>query len=191
MTNIKKVVEYFTNLCYSIFRIDRVKGEGSMALNKRLETLANDILINNDMLKLPVDLTSIAANNKIEVYVGKLPDDISGAIRYNKDKNVFEILVQETDGYQRQRFTVAHELAHFFLQKETLKSSEEIHFDTLYRKEKNEQEREVDYLAGAILMNEEILKRLFKVNSSIKLLADTFEVSEAAMNVRLSILGLK
>lgn len=191
MTIVYKMIEYLNHLWYHILKIYKARGSESMSkINERLENMAKDILIANDMLKLPVNLTEIAKNNNIEIYVSELPREISGAIRYNKDKNNFEILVQEKDSFLRQRFTVAHELAHFFLQKDLLTASEEIHIDTLYRKEKNEQEREMDYLAGAILMNKEIIIRLYKINQSTRDLADACNVSEAAMSVRLSILNL-
>lgn len=191
MTKIKKVVEYFHNLWYSIFRISKVGGKNMININHVLEEKSKDILVNNDMLKLPVNLSEIAKNNNIDVYIDKLPDGISGAIRYNEEKEKFEILIEENESNVRQRFTLAHELAHFFLEKEKIETSGKIHFDTLFRKEKNSEEREVEYLAGAILMNKEILEKLYDINSSIKDLAKVFDVSESAMTVRLSILKLQ
>lgn len=159
-------------------------------INMELERKAIDILANNDMLKLPVNLSQIAINNNIDVYCGHLPDDISGAIRYNHTKNKFEILIEESENYTRQRFTLAHELAHFFLEKDKIKATG-MSFDTLYRHNKNPEEGEVEYLAGAILMNKDILERLYKINPSIGKLAETFKVSASAMTVRLQVLGLR
>ena len=184
-----KVLEYFTNLWYDFFRNNR-GGVNVASINRRLEAMANDILLKNDMLKLPVDLVKIAQNNNIDVYYSQLPDGISGAIRYNGDKEKFEILIEETEIATRQRFTLAHELAHYFLEGDMLSRTQQIHFDTLYRKGKNPEEKSVDYLAGALLMDENILKRLYKIAPSIPLLAQTFKVSESAMTVRLMVLGL-
>lgn len=160
-------------------------------INKRLEEYAFDIIVDNDALRLPVDLISIANNNGIEVYRKKLPDEISGAIRYNEQTNKFQILLEESDSFTRQRFTLAHELAHFFLEKNKLQNSKEIHFDTRYRKIKDSSEREVDYLAGALLMNQAIVKELYEIKPSVSHLANIFKVSESAMQVRLKMLGLK
>lgn len=158
-------------------------------INKKLETLASDILVKNDMLKIPVDLIKIANNNNIEVYYQRLPENILGAIRYNSTSKKFQILLQEKDPYNRQRFTFAHELGHYFLDSEVLKS-DELHIDFLYRTTDYVDEEDVEYFASALLMNKELLEKLFAVNPSIKELAETFEVTESDMTVRLTTLGL-
>lgn len=156
-------------------------------INEELEELTSNILLNNDMYKIPVDVVKIANTNDISVYEGELDKKISGAIRYDKSKNTFEILVNKNDLKVRQRFTIAHELGHYFLHKEILEN-DEIHIDTMYRMT-NKQEQEVDYFAGALLMNKTILENLQKENT-IAELAELFNVSVSAMTVRLDILGL-
>lgn len=164
-------------------------------INNELEELTSNILLSNDMLKVPVDVVRIAKANDIKVYEGDLDKKVSGAIRYNKGENIFEILVNKNDSKVRQRFTIAHELGHYFLHREYLKN-EELHIDTiLYRtdKEKTQEEenreKEVDYFAGALLMNKTLLKKLVNDNS-ISELAEIFDVSVSAMTVRLDILGI-
>lgn len=186
----KKRVGYFTNLWYAIINKKYNRECDNMSnINTRIEKKANDILLKNDMLKLPVDLIKIAKNNDIEVYATSLPNDISGSIKYNEEKQKFQILIEESDSYDQQKFTLAHELAHFFLERDTLLNNQEIHFDTKYRKYGNIEE-EVDDLASAILMNEIMLRRLFDVCPHIPSLARAFEVSESDMTVRLTKLGL-
>lgn len=164
-------------------------------INKVIEELTSDILLNNDMYKVPVDVIKIANANDIKVYEGDLDKKTSGAIRYKKEEDKFEILVNKNDVKTRQRFTIAHELGHYFLHQDYLKS-EEIHIDTMYRavekanEEEKERERQVDYFAGALLMNRTLLEKLYKENNSIQDLADIFNVSVSAMTVRLDILGL-
>lgn len=167
-------------------------------INQELEDLTSEILMNNDMYKIPVDVIKIANSNDIKVYEGDLDKKISGAIRYKKDENEFEILVNKNDMKSRQRFTVAHELGHYFLHRDFLKD-EEIHIDIMYRTINNDKvnleeikrrEKEVDYFAGALLMNRTLLEKMHKENSSIKELAEIFDVSISAMTVRLDILGL-
>ena len=159
-------------------------------INNNIEIKANDILVKNDMLKIPVDLITIAHNNDIEVYHKCLPDSVSGAIRYNKDTKKFQILIDDGETENRQRFTLAHELAHYFLEKEKLLCGEEIHFDTQYRKSTTPREAEVDYLAGALLMDKSLVTKLYNIYPSVSLLAKTFNVSESAMTMRLMMLGL-
>ena len=160
-----------------------------------LEELTSQILVDNDMLyKFPVDVIAIAKAYGIEVYVAEFNNEISGAIRYNEDKNKFEIIVNKNNAWVRQRFTIAHELGHYFLHRDMLISSD-IHIDTLYRTttemplEVKQQGKEVDYFAGALLMNKMVVERLVG-NNTIKEMADIFSVSGSAMTVRLEILGL-
>lgn len=155
-----------------------------------LEKKASDILFENDMLKLPVDLIKIADNYNIDVYYKELPDGISGAIKYDIKDEKFKILLDKNESKKRMRFTLAHELAHYFLAQDELKNNQEIHFDTLYRKSTDNNEYKVDYLAGALLMDKEILEKVYKVIPSISTLAKVFDVSDSAMTVRLMKLGI-
>lgn len=164
-------------------------------IDKDLEELTSSILFSNDMYKIPVDVIKIAGSNDIKVYQGELDKKISGAIRYNKKEKRFEILVNKNDVRVRQRFTIAHELGHYFLHKDFLEN-EELHVDSiLYRANKKDDEDakkrevEVDYFAGALLMNKTLLEKLRSENS-ITELAEIFDVSVSAMTVRLDILGL-
>lgn len=164
-------------------------------INEKLEELTSSILLSSDMYKIPVDIIEIANLNDIKVFGGELDKKISGAIRYNKKEERFEILVNKNDVRVRQRFTIAHELGHYFLHREYLKN-EELHIDSvLYRadEEKDEEARkreiEVNYFAGALLMNKTLVEKLRKENT-ITELAEIFDVSVSAMTVRLDILGL-
>lgn len=160
----------------------------------KFEELTSNILINNDMFKIPVDVVKIAKLNSINVYEGNLEKNVSGAIRYNKETENFEILVNKNDTRERKRFTIAHEIGHFFLHKEIL-MSDEIHIDIMYRmpnddEEQKRREKDVDYFAGALLMNKTLLTKMYNENNTITELAEMFDVSISAMTVRLDILGL-
>ena len=161
-------------------------------INERLEELASNVLLANDMYSIPVDVIRIANFNDIKVYEAKLEKNISGAIRLDKENNKYEILVNSEDSEVRKRFTIAHELGHYFLHKEILES-EGTHVDFLYRLEKNDEvldmEREADYFGGALLMNKIFMMKL-RDSYSIKELADMFNVSASAMTVRMDILGI-
>ena len=63
----KKMLVYVTDLCYAICsKVDNREG-GKM--RRKLERLAQEILVDNDMLsQLPVNLLEIAHSNNIEVY---------------------------------------------------------------------------------------------------------------------------
>lgn len=163
-------------------------------INNKLEELTSSILLNNDMYKIPVDVVKIARLNGIIVYEGDLEKNISGAIRYDKKTEKFEILVNKNDVRERKRFTIAHEIGHFFLHKELL-INDEVHIDIMYRmpnEDENQKRREkdVDYFAGALLMNRTLLEKMYSENNTIAELAELFDVSVSAMTVRLDILGL-
>lgn len=157
-------------------------------INKNLEELTANILLSHDMYKIPVDVIEIAKANDIKIFEAALDKKISGAIRYNYETSNFEILVNKNDAKVRQRFTIAHEIGHFFLHKEMLKD-DVIHVDIMYRMT-NEQEKEVDYFAGALLINKTLLEKMKNEGNSITELANLFDVSVSAMTVRLDILGL-
>lgn len=55
-------------------------------INQKIEDLTSEILMNNDMYKIPVDVIKIANSNDIKVYEGDLDRKVSGAIRYKKMK---------------------------------------------------------------------------------------------------------
>ncbi len=161
-------------------------------INKSLEELTSSILLKNDMYKIPVDVIGIAKANDIKVYKGNLDKKISGAIRYNRSTNEFEILVNENDTRENQRFTIAHEIGHFFLHKDILEN-DDVHVDIMFRipnEEEKEREKEVDYFAGALLMNKTLLEKIYNENNTITELSQLFDVSVSAMTVRLDILGL-
>lgn len=155
---------------------------------EEIEELTSSILFNNDMYKIPANILKIAELNDIDVYEGDLDKKILGAIRYDKDKPGFTILLNKNQTSKQKRFTLAHELGHFFMHKEILES-EEIHVDIMY-KIKDEEEKEVDYFAGALLMNRMLLEKMYEKTTSITELADIFDVTTSAMTVRLDTLGL-
>lgn len=157
-------------------------------INENLESLTSNILLNNDLYKIPVNILKIAKSNDIAVYKADLEKKILGAIRYDKQNKKYTILLNEKQSYEQQRFTLAHELGHFFLHKKILES-EELHVDIMYKIE-DEQEAEVDYFAGALLMNKLLLEKMYEKNQSIRELAEMFEVSISVMTIRLDTLGL-
>ena len=155
-----------------------------------LEELTNEILFEHDMLKIPVDVVKIADDLGIEIYETELKKEISGAISYDSKNKKFSILLNKKNSTKRKRFTIAHELGHYFLHKNILEN-DEIHIDIMYRDDsRNYEEKKVDYFAGALLMNKMLLEKLYNKTDSIAELSEIFDVSESAMTVRLNILGL-
>ena len=98
----------------------------------------------------------------------------------------------------RKRFTIAHELGHYFLNHINNKGEfVDLHRDVLAVKSKEEQE--ANEFAGCLLMPEKKLVEKFdqlrKLNFGTGMiemeLSRIFKVSQSAMNVRLKRLNLK
>lgn len=157
-----------------------------LAIEKRekIENVAIEILQNVDMLdKIPVDIIKIANSLGIKVYKCQFKEQgISGAIL--KENNEYKIYVKTDDAQVRKRFTVAHELGHFLLHKDKLE--DEHYDDIMYRGNlSSDEEDEANYFASCLLMNKEPLLKISKLVKNKSELARMFEVSEAAMNIRI------
>jgi Zn-dependent peptidase ImmA (M78 family) len=119
--------------------------------------------------------------------------DISGEV--DIDKKIINLNIKDAE--ERKRFTLAHELGHYFFHKNYKKRSTNYYY--------NEQEREEEQLcnnfAGVLLMPKFAIDRIldiYKTNSTEKgmilyptlsFLATVFKVSIPAIKTRLSILG--
>lgn len=157
-------------------------------INDTIEKMTDNILLANDLYKIPANILKIAEANDISVYTADMEKKILGAIKYDKNEKKYTILLNKKQEYVQQRFTLAHELGHFFMHKKILES-EEVHVDTMYKIE-DKDEKDVDYFAGALLMNRMLLEKMYETNQSIRELAKIFEVSISMMTLRLDILGL-
>jgi Zn-dependent peptidase ImmA (M78 family) len=144
----------------------------------------------------PVPLIKIAKGLGYEVYTFKPSFDgtsetsnISGIVDYDKN----EILLNESDFVKRQRFTLAHEIGHIYLNHQ--KSGETVD----YRKdmdtpETDPKEREANEFAAELLMPEDEFREKFGNNKDIAKLAEVaryFSTSYFATEIRAKELGLR
>jgi hypothetical protein len=151
-------------------------------------------LIERYQEELPVKLGALAAELGLIVKVATLDIGISGEISpVSPGSNVYKIRIIRHEVKQRQRFTLAHEIAHFLLHREQIGSG--IADNILFRSTlSNALEAEANRLAADILMPQQAVKEWRSKNigvskrDSLTVLAEMFEVSEEAMAVRL---GLK
>ena len=170
-----------------------------------IETLTETILKDsNQFLKAPVDIIKIAKENNIIVVESEFEDtSISGMI--SKKANQAMIVVNKKDNSKRKRFTIAHELGHYFLHLEVGEEhvDEVIMFRGAKKKVASEDktmEREANAFAAAILMNKETLVNELRelvvgagmnsISEIIEYIAVKFQVSEEAMKYRLNEIGL-
>lgn len=136
----------------------------------------------------PVKVGALARELGIQVVECDLPNNISGMlVRGHGEEQKWIIRVNKRNSRQRQRFTVAHEIAHYLLHIEEI--GREITDDTFYRSElSDEREREANRLAAEILMPWSLIRKA--IHDGIKSpdrLAESFGVSSAAMHVRLGL----
>jgi hypothetical protein len=141
----------------------------------------------------PVKLATIAGALGLPVRAATLAPGISGEIRPSEEAPAgFVIRVNRHDSNRRQRFTVAHEIAHYLIHRNQIGSG--IRDDVLYRSNLSDRrEAEANRLAADILMPDDLMSewikraRAFKAEDVVTYLADRFEVSEAAMKIRLGV----
>ncbi len=142
--------------------------------------------------EVPVKLGAIAKDLGIEVKVSSLPLNVSGQIA--KVDGRYEIKINRHESRQRQRFTLAHELAHFLLHRDTIDGmGGKLIDNVLYRSGASEQiEYEANRLASQIVMPEKALQNAFSrygdslSETTVELLAEQFGVSKAAMEIRMA-----
>ncbi len=138
----------------------------------------------------PVDIVAIAHNLGINVYSACESENLSGKIIKDSKlggKSGYAIFVNSNDSPVRQRFTIAHEIAHFVLHKHEI--GDGIVEDALYRScLSNKKEVEANKFAADILMPWHLINRVMqKPFENIKELAERFQVSQSAMSIRLGI----
>lgn len=141
----------------------------------------------------PVKLGKLAKDLGVSIKVSSLGTGISGQI--SREEGGYVIRVNRNEARERQRFTIGHELAHFLLHRDLIDNSPNGITDTvLYRSGAPQQiEYEANRFAAEIVMPrgriEEVLKEDFRgllTEATIEALANRFEVSKAAMEIRLS-----
>ena len=154
---------------------------------KKAIVTASDVLRNvfGETISLPVNLTEVARKYGISVrhasFKPPYATDLYGYIA--KRDGEIKITVNSENSYGRKRFTIAHELAHYFLHHD----QKEIEFLDLRSTERDDKERAADAFAAELLMpetcvREEHDKLMFP---TVRQLALVFGVSEEAMYYRL------
>lgn len=139
--------------------------------------------IKKNQKSYPVRITAITEEYNIDVYNSSMSSNISGAIIKEGD-NRYVIYVNDKHSHNRQRFTIAHEIAHYILHRE--KIGDKLTDNAMYRsKLSNVFERQANILASEILMPVHFVMQFIEENKSVPEMASLFKVSEEAMRIRL------
>jgi len=157
------------------------------------------LLHNTDQRIPPISMSKIAQNFGIKILETSMPKpEVSGFITKEDDGQIC-IYVNENDSFTRQRFTMAHELAHFYLHCKDKDDADDkkgildfVRFrNGEYDYESMAEEREANAFAAELLVPFRALKELWdagyknKKGADIAFLADKFVVSIEMMEYRL------
>ena len=133
-----------------------------------------------------VDLDKIAEDSGIEIKYEDLPSNESGYLICSSGKYI--IGVNRKHNKKRQRFTIAHELGHYFLHKD---SNIEFRDQIFYRIENTSS---IEYAANEfasrlLIPSDRLSKKIQEGVLDVKNLAEFFAVSQDAMKYRIISLG--
>ncbi|HEV2331146.1 MAG TPA: ImmA/IrrE family metallo-endopeptidase [Verrucomicrobiae bacterium] len=165
----------------------------------QIEERAAQVLRDHKLLSVPVDPLQVAKALGIKVMNAVFAESgKSGAIVKRGEK--FSIFVNANDSPGRKRFTIAHEIGHKLLHMSTGEDSEFVDTEDNFRSaepsddpgwtRERTKEWEANAFASALLMNRELVMKIWTGIRDPALVAWKFQVTEPAMAVRLTQLGL-
>jgi Zn-dependent peptidase ImmA (M78 family) len=170
-----------------------------MSARNQAEALIDSLGIN----KPAVDVVAVAKKLGLEVVITDLDEGISGVLVTGHHGSC--IAVRKGDADARKRFSIAHEIGHYYLRHQ-FDTGEHVHVDrghlVSHRNNRSSsgtdlKEVEANQFSACLLMPSKLLRERVKAlrtdriyDSHITLLSKEFQVSEQAMTIRLSTLGL-
>lgn len=177
-------------------------------LYKKIDEKAQNMLVRADAFAQPVDLHRILEKLKLGLKPAPMEEEYSGFLAV--DERV--IVINQRHAKTRQRFTIAHEIGHYHLHRNNqtannvfidravyFRSDREVYFrDNQFGEADHRMEMEANAYAAGLLMPQKLLDQYIDQHADdidlskaagIRMLADEFEVSRAAMEYRLQNLG--
>ncbi len=169
-------------------------------VNSFIEQRTEKLLIDSNCYSTPVPIKDCAKHLGIKLEALELDDDVAGFLLL-KDNNEVNIGYNKNHAPHRIRFTVAHEVAHYVLHAKNSKIFVDKEEKVLFRDGNSStgeffREREANAFAAALLMPEKLLLTEIEKHKNetkekfISSLAKAFKVSEQAITIRLTNLGL-
>ena len=155
------------------------------------ELLPMEIVVAHYQQTAPVDIEAMAREMGLNIHViWDFAEDVAGAIKKDHSARAgFAIYINRNDHPRRRRFTLAHEVAHYLLHSDLI--GDGITDDALYRSSLGgERETEANNMAANLIMPGQLVRQVYKTVRSMVGMAAAFDVSEAAMRIRLKELRL-
>lgn len=165
-----------------------------MAVHAGAERDARQLLERLHVTDLPVDPIKIAQTLGVEVWTSDLERDVAGVL-VKRGNEPAEIYLNADDHINRQRFTAAHEVGHFF--ERALKGSSKLpvnfvdYRDDLSSRGTSPSEMYANGFAAALLMPREHVVQLWDQYGDAELMARKFHVSPEAMRHRIRNLNIR
>ena len=167
----------------------------------KIEREAEELRQKHGMTGFPLDVAQLAAIMGVRVSRENLEDKISGAL-FAQEENVV-MAVNANHAARRQRFTMAHELGHYVLHWSGEETTAFVDGSLGFRRDERshdgsvEIEIEANAFAAELLMPRVQVEKMasapdfdWQDETSLRKLSGFFGVSEQAVTVRLTSLGL-
>jgi Zn-dependent peptidase ImmA (M78 family) len=150
-------------------------------------------IVRKHTMETPVKLGALAQELGLEVFKSTLKPDVSGLIEPSATApSGFRIRINRHEMVERQRFTLAHEIAHFLLHRSLIGGG--VVDDTLYRSSlSSTQEVQANKLAAKLIMPDELVESEYRklrhlpVDDAVSRMASLFRVSTPAMRIKLGV----
>ena len=187
-TNKKKKERKF--MCRVLNRLDGVRAEdlvNDFRLYTSLPINLNGILNHYDISVFPSDFEAMSQFENIREEVST-KGEILGAVTVDEDD--VKIFYRKDDNKHRQKFTIAHELAHCCLNASELTEKGHIEFRTDIESSSDEKEMQANIFAGELLIPKKLIDLIYdKVETvDLKYISEIFDVSQNVMRARLDYL---
>lgn len=151
-------------------------------------------VIDRHLHSAPINLEAMARDLGINVYFEPMAENVSGRITRNAvtgGPSGYSIHINAGHHANRQRFTLAHELAHFAMHRDLMGNS--VTDTTLYRSSElsDQLERQANVYAAMLILPAPLVRlKHAEFSGDLHRLAQHFRVSHRAMEIRLEELGL-
>lgn len=131
----------------------------------------------------PIDLFLIAKNEGFNVQLLDQPSKFSGILHKGRKA----IGLNKHHHINRQRFSLAHEMAHYYLDHPEVQKLQS--FDRVSKAEKI-YDQEADEFAGEILVPRSLLKKELRQIHTLEEISNKFQVSQSMMTIQILKHGL-